>query len=197
MTRREYIQSTIVSLGYVASVGTIANLLLSCQQQADLSWKPVFLSNNQANLLAEITETILPKTKTPGAKDLGVPQFIDQLITKVMTKAEQKEFTDGLEDLDQQCKSANGKTFVECDTATRTSFLKALDASAGTFSPSVWGIQLIENPKPVKFFRKLKSLTLMSYYTSEKVGKEILVYNPVPGKYDACIPYSGQHTSSE
>jgi len=31
---------------------------------------------------------------------------------------------------------------------------------------------------------------LFGYYTSEKVGEEILSYDPVPGVFQGCIPLS-------
>ena len=38
------------------------------------------------------------------------------------------------------------------------------------------------------FFRRLKELTLLGYYTSQKVGKEILSFDPLPGGFTACMP---------
>ena len=37
-------------------------------------------------------ETILPKTKTPGAKELGVPQFIDKMVNDTMDAAGKEKF---------------------------------------------------------------------------------------------------------
>ena len=36
------------------------------------------------------------------------------------------------------------------------------------------------------FFAKMKELTLTGYFTSEKVGKEVLNYDPIPGDYKGC-----------
>jgi len=38
------------------------------------------------------------------------------------------------------------------------------------------------------FFHQLKELTLLGYFTSETVGKNFLHYDPIPGRFDACIP---------
>jgi len=40
------------------------------------------------------------------------------------------------------------------------------------------------------FLMKIRYYTLFGYYTSEKVGEEILSYDPVPGVFQGCIPLS-------
>ncbi|MHA8051569.1 gluconate 2-dehydrogenase subunit 3 family protein [Aquirufa sp. ROCK-SH2] len=197
MDRREYIRQTSLYLGYSLSAGTIASLLSSCQKDAKLTWEPQFLDNHQANTIAEIAETICPKTKTPGAKELGVPQFIDKMVKEVMSKEDQNEFTKGIEELDDRCKKEFGKNFIECDKRSREQILTQWDKESPHFPANLWGIVLEEKPAPITFFRKVKSLVLMGYFTSEKIGKEVLVYDPVPGKYLACIPYKGENNWTE
>jgi hypothetical protein len=197
MNRRDYIKNTMLTLGYAVSVGAVSELLTSCQKEAQLDWKPVFLSNNQANAIAEIAETILPKTKTPGAKELGVPQFIDKMLKDLLSEKDQKEFIEGIEQLDERCQKEFGKVFVECDTKQREQILIALDKESPKFPLTLWGIVLVEKPEPITFFRRVKSMTLMSYFTSEKISKEFLAYNPVPGKFIGEIEYKGQNAWSE
>ncbi|MEY4936475.1 MAG: hypothetical protein RIS64_2834, partial [Bacteroidota bacterium] len=52
------------------------------------------------------------------------------------------------------------------------------------------GVSLSE--KAVVFFRRVKAFTIIAYFTSEKIGKEHLVYDPVPGPFIACMPLNGQ-----
>lgn len=197
MNRREYIKNTALFLGYAVSASAVSDLLISCQNEAKLAWKPVFLNNNQANTIAEMAETILPKTATPGAKDLGVPQFIDKMLKELLTEADQKEFVEGIESLDKRCEKDYGKVFVACEQKQKEEVLTKLDKESAKFPPSLWGIVLIEKPDPITFFRKMKSLTLMGYFTSEKVGKEILRYDPVPGTYIGCMPLNGMNSWTE
>lgn len=196
MNRREYIKNMTLSMGFVVSAGAVSDLLISCQKQANLDWKPVFLDNNQANTIAEIAETILPKTSTPGAKELGVPQFVDRMLKELLTEKDQQEFVKGIEDLDERCKTDYGKVFVECDQKQREEILIKLDKEAPKFPLTLWGIVLVEKPEPITFFRRMKSLTLMGYFTSEKIGKEVLAYDPVPGPYKGEIEYNGQNAWS-
>ena len=197
MNRREYIKNTALLLGYSVSVGAMSDLLISCKKDAKLTWKPVFLSNNQANTMAEVAETILPKTSTPGAKDLGVPQFIDKMLKELLTEKDQKEFVAGIESLDERCNNDYGKAFAECEQKQKEEILTKLDKEAAKFPPNLWGIVLDPKPAPITFFRRMKSLTLMGYFTSEKIAKEVLVYDPVPGTYIGCMPYNGQNSWAE
>ncbi|WP_435357508.1 gluconate 2-dehydrogenase subunit 3 family protein [Emticicia sp. SJ17W-69] len=197
MNRREYIKNTALFLGYAVSASAVSDLLISCQNEAKLTWQPVFLSNNQANTIAEMAETILPRTATPGAKDLGVPQFIDKMLKELLTEADQKEFVEGIESLDKRCEKDYGKAFVACEQKQKEEILTQLDKEAAKFPPSLWGIVLVEKPDPITFFRRMKSLTLMGYFTSEKVGKEILRYDPVPGTYIGCMPLNGMNSWTE
>ena len=42
---------------------------------------------------------------------------------------------------------------------------------------------------PRHYFRMMKELTLLGYFTSEIGQTQALRYNPVPGKYEGCVPY--------
>lgn len=42
---------------------------------------------------------------------------------------------------------------------------------------------------PPHYFRMMKELTLLGYFTSEIGSKQARRHTPVPGRFDACIPY--------
>ncbi|MBO0948635.1 gluconate 2-dehydrogenase subunit 3 family protein [Fibrella forsythiae] len=196
MNRRNALKTSALFMGYTVSAAALTETFIACAKEAHLDWKPIFLTNNQANTIAEITETILPKTTTPGAKELGVPQFVDKMLKELLSEADQKDFLAGLDTLEDRCKSANGQSFVDCTPAQREAFLLTLDKEAAPFPPSLWGITL-KPAGPPAFYRRLKSLTLLGYYTSEKIGKEVLAYDPVPGPFIACMPLNGQNAWNE
>jgi hypothetical protein len=190
MQRRDALKHTALFFGYAVSVSALSETFVACSSQASLGWKPEFLTDNQATTIAEITETILPKTKTPGAKELGVPQFVDKMLNDLLSETEQKDFLAGLDTFDKACEVATGKSFVDCTEKQRQDFLLQQDKEAAKLPPSVWGIRLAA-PGPTAFFRRLKELTLLGYFTSEKVGKTLLGYDPIPGHYIACMPLTG------
>ncbi len=187
MNRRDVLKSSALLFGYAVSPGTLTDLFVQCHAEAHLTWEPVFFSKYEAHLLAEVTETILPKTTTPGAKELGVPAFIDKVVKDCLSPADQQSFAAELGNLDAACKKIYGKPFPECSVVQREEYLLKLDREAPKFPASAWGITLAP-PAPVAFFRRLKSMTLFGYYTSQKVGEEILNYDPIPGDYVACMP---------
>ncbi len=200
MKRRTAIKNTALLFGYAITAGALTETFISCKNETRnvaLDWNPEFFTKNQANTLAEMTETILPRTTTPGAKDIGVPQFLDKVLKKMLSEAEQKDFVAGLDKLEETCKKTNGKYFDECSKEQREALLLKMDKEAAKFPPTMWGITLVEKPDPITFYRRLKGLTLMAYFTSEKVDKDLLVYDPIPGGYDGEMPYKGQNAWSE
>ena len=50
---------------------------------------------------------------------------------------------------------------------------------------------------PLPFYRQVKALTLLGYFTSKEIGKGVLVYDPIPGQYIADMPLGQTHISFE
>ena len=197
MNRRDYLKNTSVVLGVTLSGVSMSAFFLACSKEVKLAWKPVFLKPNHAEIVAEITETILPKTKTPGAKDLGVPQFIDKFINLTKDEAAKAEFVKGIEEFDELCQEKYKKSFVELDAKQRIEYLMIHEKESPKTGMSLWGINLEPNAAKPTFYKTLKSLTLFGFYTSEKVGREILAFQDVPGEFIPCVPYKGQNAWNE
>jgi len=104
MDRREAIKRTALLMGGVVSASAIAGVLNGCAAKPSIDWKPVFLSKDQANIVSEIAEIIIPKTDTPGAKETGVPAFIDLMLKEVYAKEDQDRFLAGLKAFDEDAK---------------------------------------------------------------------------------------------
>ena len=132
------------------------------------------LTPAHAAIAGAVADRILPRTATPGAADVGVPAFIDRLYGEFMTPAERQLLTDGLNAVDAAATSAHGSGFSAL-TADRQDELLRTIARA-------------EEGKPQGFFRLIRSATILGYFTSEQVGRNVLHYDPVPGRYDGCIP---------
>ena len=132
------------------------------------------LSAAQASLAGAIADRIIPRTDTPGAADVGVPAFIDLLYGDFMTPAEQKLLTDGLDGVEAAAKSAHGASFASLAADRQDALLR--------------GIAKAEEGREQGFFRLIKSATILGYFTSEPVGRNVLHYDPVPGSYDGCVP---------
>lgn len=142
-----------------------------------------FLSQEQVSYLNEVGETILPATKTPGAKAADVGSFMAVMVKDCYKPADQQIFLKGLTQLEQASQQKNGKGFLKSTPAQRMALLTALDAEQKNYSKT----KALEAPN--HYFRMIKELTLLGYFTSEVGSTKALRYVPVPGKYDGCVPY--------
>ncbi len=192
MDRREAIQRAGLILGYAITGPTLAGVLSGCKATPQAGFVPVFFSNEQGVLIETLAEIIIPKTETPGAKEAGVPQFIDTLIANVYTKEQQNKFMADLIAFDDDVKSTLGKSFVACSAEEQVQHFekhhtKAFsDATGG--GPTGWWNAGSGGDKP--FVLKVKELTLVGYFTSEPGATQVLQYNPVPGPFKGCVPYT-------
>jgi Gluconate 2-dehydrogenase subunit 3 len=198
MNRRDVLKAGSVFLGYSVTAAALSEIFAACQRAPDSkSGSGTFFDAGQLALLDAITETILPRTTTPGARDMKVAAFIDASAATVMTHEQQKQWVDGLRKLDADCATRIGRSFLQCTPDERARYLLEIDKAAGRYPPSVWGISLVAHPEPVGFFRHVKSLTLFGYFTSQKIFTEVLRYDPVPGAFRGCVPLEGKNSWSE
>jgi PBP1b-binding outer membrane lipoprotein LpoB len=141
------------------------------------------LDAQQVSFLNEVGETILPATKTPGAKAANVGGFMAVMVRDCYKPEEQKIFLNGLTQLDEAAKKSGGKDFLALNAAQRTTLLTALDTEMKQYEKAKTPEQ------PNHYFRMVKELTLLGFFTSEVGATKALRYMPVPGKYDGNVPY--------
>ena len=72
---------------------------------------------------------------------------------------------------------------MELDAKQRTDLLKELDIAQRDYQEKK------EKEDPNHYFRMMKELTLLGYFTSKVGATQALRYLPVPGRYDGCVPY--------
>jgi gluconate 2-dehydrogenase gamma chain len=190
MDRREAIKRTVLTLGFAVSTPAIMGVLNGCKPAPELAYSPEFFTTDQAALITELSEIILPKTSTPGAKDAGVPGFIDSMLKAVYSKDQQQMFIKGLTEFDQDARQTYGDSFVELDRERKVEFVKkhhdsALAKSTDSGAKGWWNAGS-EEEKP--FILKVKELTILGFFTSKIGATEVLQYNPVPGPFKGCVP---------
>jgi len=184
MKRREAIKLASIYMGGAVSAPAIFGVLNGCTPKPSINWEPKFLTKDQGVAVAEIAERIIPKTETPGAKDVGVPEFIDLMLKDCYPKLEQDIFTKGLDLLNQQAEEDFGNSFVECSEEEQYQLLSPLNKFVAKEAKKP---RFIEQDKI--FFSIMKELTLLGYFTSEVGASEVLQYNPVPSKFNGCVPW--------
>lgn len=188
MNRRELLQRVAVLMGGAISGPAVLAVLNGCSaKQSASAWKPVFLSEEQGALVADIAELIIPRTDTPGAKDVGVPEFIDKMLNDVYDKEAQDRFVSGLEAFQAQAQSEFGKPFKDLDGAQRASLVQNVHDAA---LQAEWADTKPERSSRRPFILITKELTLLGFFTSQPGVTQIQQYVPVPGSLHSCIPLS-------
>lgn len=167
MNRREAIHRVTAILGGVLSSQLTAGLL----GQVINRGASVSVTPGQQALLAEVADSIIPTTDTPGAKAAGADQFITRVLRDCYPMHQQVEFYAGLDRLEADSKALRGRGFSDLDAAGRNEMLKR--ATVGD----------------KQFFLLLKHLTIAGYFTSEIGASKALEYLPIPGRFEGDIPW--------
>ena len=178
LTRREAIRRVSALLGGAALIGQSAWLTGCATGQRQL------FSDIDVALLDEIADTILPDTKTPGAKAAQVGAFIASMVQDTYDSREQAVFRDGLETLERESRMQNGGGFMASSAAQRLALLERLDLEAIEYS------RRPDSGDRPHYFRMIKELTLLGYFTSEIGYTQAQRYVETPGRFEPCITYT-------
>lgn len=178
MNRREAVQYISVLLG-----GTLVgagSFVSGCNTTSE---KKNFFTTDDIAYLDEIADTILPDTNTPGAKAAKVGEFMDVMVNDCYDEKEQQAFVAGMKKINELSGKQFGNSFVKATPQQRHNLLVQLDKEQKEF---------MKNKKPEEtshYFRMMKELTLLGYFTSEPGCTKAKRYVPIPGRFDGCIPY--------
>jgi hypothetical protein len=182
MDRREALRRTALLMGSALSAPAILGVLQGCTARPTIDWKPVFLTPEQGTIISEIAEIIIPKTDTAGAKEVGVPGFIDLMLKDVYKKEDQDRFIAGLTEFDANAKKEYGDPFLDLSADDRETYVRKVHGEAVKASRAT-------SPAPEKpFILMTRELTLLGYFTSEVGATKVLQYQAVPGSYKGCVP---------
>lgn len=181
--RREALRRVGVLLGGVVSAPTVAGVLSGCERRSGTDWSPQTLTAEQSQMVDTIAEIIIPATDTPGASAANVNRFIDALVGESYLPEDRDRFLTGLDDVNARCEETYGAPFVDCTSEQQLALVGELDDE--TFGADAAEPDS-ENPP---FFRMLKELVIVGYYTSEVGATQELKTNAVPGYYDGDVPY--------
>ena len=149
------------------------------------------LRPQQSELVATIAELILPETDTPGARAARVHEFIDLALAEWFDRADRDRFLAGLADVDARARGAGASDFLHAPPARQVEVLTTLDAElAQERDADRAGVQWRGRAAAPdrSFFRVIKRLTLVGYYTSEIGFTRELHAQIIPGRYDGCVP---------
>jgi hypothetical protein len=189
MNRREVIQQVTWLMGGAISAPAVLAILNGCSPKPGASWQPLFLSKEEGAVVEAVADLIIPRTDTPGAREIGVPAFIDVILKDVYPSADQARFVSSLKDFDAEAQSAHGKPFLELQPAQQLSFLQqAHDAAAAAEKGQEAAREVAASRRKRPFVLMMKELTLLGFFTSQAGVTQVLQYEPVPGKFQPCVP---------
>lgn len=177
-SRREFLERIGLVTGGLVSI----SLLAACgekAEQAAAGERSDLQAMNAAQFafVGAVAEAILPRTDTPGARDAGVPEIIDELAANWMKVSERDVFLAGIDALQTETVAVHGDRFENLDPDTQGT---ALDG----FAPYLGVTDENDRPHP---FAALRELVIFGYYTSEAGATEELTYDPVPGPWQGCV----------
>jgi hypothetical protein len=117
------------------------------------------LSADQLTRIGTIADLILPRTDTPSATDVGVPAFVNVIVSENYTDSDRNAFIANIESIDP---TPTGIDAIES-----------------------WGDRRAE---PARTYWRLKGLIIHGYFTCERVMKDVLHTEVMPGKFDGNAP---------
>lgn len=166
MDRRALLRSAILIVG-----GSIAGVPALALAEAPKAAR--FFTAGQFATMAEVADIILPQTDTPGAKEAGVPEALDALMTNWASVERQQQFRALIDDIDRAAIAAGGAPLAALSADKRTELVRSFDAEKLAASDPV--------------YKKFKELVLTLYYSSEAGATRELRYELIPGKWEPGI----------
>src|SRR5687768_4458192 len=137
------------------------------------------LSPEQEALVSEVCEMIIPRTETPGARDAKVSEFIDMLLADYYKDEDRDRFLRGLRAMDEEAMALGGgrQRFVELALGGKVALFTMWDSANS--GPETATAQ----------FKRLKSLAIYGFFTSEVAVREItkpVLFHP---QFEGCVPF--------
>jgi len=166
MNRRDLLKKGVYGLAGVSLSSTLISTLQSCTSIEKYS--PHYFSKTEFSLLFNIVDFLIPKTETPGALEMKVPQFIDIIISETYNNESKNNFSNKLKLLIEDFKSNN------------------IDLSDYNSMKSKF-VNDFNNKTHQETYNQIRDLTVWGFKTSKEIALNVLNYNPIPGYQLGCV----------
>lgn len=166
MKRRDLLKTGVYGLAGVTLSSTVISTFQSCNTVN--KYNPVYFSNTEFSLISHMVDFFIPKTETPGAVDMKVPQFIDIIISETYNIDSKNNLSNKLKLLIEDFKSKN---------------VDLLDYN----SLKSKFVSDFNNKTHLEIYNQIRDLTVWGFKTSKEIALNVLNYNPIPGYQLGCI----------
>lgn len=166
MKRRDLLKKGVYGLVGVTLSSTLISTLQSCSSIEKYS--PLYFSKTEFSLLSNIVDFLIPKTETPGALEMKVPQFIDIIISETYNNESKNNLSNKLKLLIEDFKSNN------------------IDLSDYNSMKSKF-VNDFNNETHQEMYNQIRDLTVWGFKTSKEIALNVLNYNPIPGYQLGCV----------
>ena len=142
--------------------------------------------DEHVDLIAALTENIIPRTDTPGAIDTGSPAILIAMIKNNADRKTQNNFIDGLKELLHYSTDKNDQSFATLPFATQQQIVQVFYEKGKNYAGKSGKVKNKILGK--SFFEILKQYTSIAYCTSKEGASIGLAYDYIPGKFEGCVP---------
>lgn len=173
--RREIMRWAVGLVGGMGAL-TVLEACTPADQTGPGAGAGAYFSSEAMELVSAVAGIIIPVTDTPGAVEVGVPTFIDGMMTNWASAETQAAFSDLLNHIDEIANGDHSKPFLKLNDQQQYALVSKIDTKAYS-----------SDGHPA--YRRFKELVLTGYYWSESGATQELLYEAVPGRWEACVPF--------
>lgn len=165
-----------IALKQLAAISAVAVFAPSCSTKGPSTlFKRISATEDHDALISAIADTLFPKSSTPGAVELKVPEFMAKMIDDCMPKEDQLKWIGGANKFDAEVEKSAGKLFADLSADER---LKVL---------TEWETNDHADDELKLFYRTTRGLAIRGYTSSEYFMTNVQHYNIIPGPFKGCV----------
>lgn len=192
MNRREILRYAALATGAAISAPLASAFLTGCASDAEavatkVAYTPTFFNADQYEYITKFVDTVIPRTDTPSASDVGVPEMIDRIVGSVYSEEAAAEAKAGVNQLMAKMDADNAANQGFRNLNEEAMLIYLQDQDLHYKNPETeWETMGEEEMTLRETYFALKQAAIAYYFGSEEVATNQLAYLPVPGEYVPC-----------
>ncbi len=168
MQRRRAIKQLGLGLGIGFSLPSWA----TAWTNQSLAHSPILMNDTEA-ILAEIVETIIPQTDSPGAKSLGVHKLIQKIVADCQPVEVSKKLEANLLKINELAQKQHAQNFVSLGPEQKLALIQSMEKADDADLKAAFG--------------QLKRMTIDGYMRSEYFMTQVQKWEWAPARFYGCI----------